>query len=57
MAAAPPRPPLGTALTVYKLINMIAIFAFCFKNSLLTYKVLTIEPMILDLASGMLGVV
>ena len=57
MAAEPPRPPLGTALTVYKLINMIAIFAFCFKNSLLTYKVLTIEPMILDLASGMLGVV
>ena len=56
MAAAPPRPPLWTELTVYKLTNITAIFAFCLKKDLLAYKGLTIEPTTLDLVSGMLGV-
>ena len=56
MAAAPP-PPLWTTLTVYKILNMTAIFAFCLEKDLLTYKGLTIEPTTLDLVSGMLGVV
>ena len=54
VAAAPP-PLLGAKLTVYKLLNMTTMFAFCIKKDLLTYKGLTIEPTTLDLVSGLLA--
>lgn len=55
MATAPPAPLLGAELTVYKLLNMTAMFAFCIKKDLLTYKGLTVEPTTLDLVSGVLA--
>ena len=53
--AAAPSPLLGAKLTVYNLLNMTAMFAFCIKKDLLTYKGLTVEPTTLDLVSGVLA--
>ena len=50
---AVPWPPLWTALTVYKLTNVIAILVFCLKKDLQTYHGLTIELT----TSDMVGVV
>jgi hypothetical protein len=55
MAAA--SPPLGVKLTVYRFLNMVAIFAFCVEKDILSYKGQSITPTTLDLVSGMLAVV
>jgi hypothetical protein len=54
MAAAPP--PLGVKLTVYRLLNMVAMFAFCVEKDILSYKGQSITPTTLDLVSGVLAV-
>ena len=55
MAATPP--PLGVKLTVYRLFNMTAMFAFCIEKDILAYKSQSITPTTLDLVSGVLAVV
>ena len=55
--AAASLPLLGAELTVYRLLNMTAMLAFCIRKDILTYKGLTVEPTTLDLVSGVLAAV
>jgi hypothetical protein len=54
MAAA--SPPLGVKLTLYRLLNMVAMLAFCVEKDILSYKGQSITPTTLDLVSGVLAV-
>ena len=55
--AAASLPLLGAKLTVYRLLNMMAMLAFCIRKDILTYKGLTVEPTTLNLVSGVLAAV